>query len=86
MIQLIKQVMHARFQPWAQLLLLGRIAFNQMVHGHFETTDLDHQVMPQVHRCELVAVVHDTFPSLACTQALQQACHHVMQITLCWRV
>jgi hypothetical protein len=82
MIQFAEQVVHARLQSRPQLLLLDRIALDQMVHRHFKTTDFDHQVMPQVHRCEFVTVVHDTSPSLACTGVLQQACQRVMQITL----
>jgi hypothetical protein len=64
MIQLGEQMAHPRFKARAQLLLLNRVAFDEVVHRQFQTTDLHHQVMPQVHRCEFVAVVHGVSPTL----------------------
>ncbi len=78
MVQLVEQVSHTRLQPRTQLLLLCWFALNQMIHRHFKATDLDHQVMPQINRCEFVTGIHDTSSSFACTEVLQQACQVVM--------
>jgi hypothetical protein len=36
-----------------------------VIHRHFEATDFHHQVVPHIHRCKLVAAIHDTPPFFA---------------------
>lgn len=65
MIQFADQMAHARFDTRPKLFLLDRIALDKVIHRHFEATDFHHQVVPHIHRCKLVAAIHDTPPFFA---------------------